>query len=61
MNDSLFDLKGRVAVVTGGMGQLGAEYVAGLAARGMRVAIFDIETEVPAAVAALAADTVQSF
>jgi NAD(P)-dependent dehydrogenase (short-subunit alcohol dehydrogenase family) len=41
MTDPLFDLSGRVAVVTGGMGQLGAEYAAGLAARGMKVAIFD--------------------
>jgi len=44
--DPLFDLEGRVAVVTGGMGQLGAEYAAGLAERGMRVAIFDLATEV---------------
>jgi NAD(P)-dependent dehydrogenase (short-subunit alcohol dehydrogenase family) len=43
--DPLFDLDGRVAVVTGGMGQLGAEYAAGLAERGMRVAIFDLTTE----------------
>jgi NAD(P)-dependent dehydrogenase (short-subunit alcohol dehydrogenase family) len=39
--DLLFDLSGRVAVVTGGLGQLGAEYVAGLSERGMRVAVFD--------------------
>ena len=40
--DPLFDLDGRVAVVTGGMGQLGAVYAAGLAERGMKVAIFDL-------------------
>jgi NAD(P)-dependent dehydrogenase (short-subunit alcohol dehydrogenase family) len=40
--DPLFDLSGRVAVVTGGMGQLGTVYAEGLAARGMRVAIFDV-------------------
>ena len=45
MSDTLFDLAGRVAVVTGGLGQLGAAYAAGLAARGMKVAVFDIETE----------------
>ena len=42
MTDQLFDLEGRVAVVTGGMGQLGSVYVAGLAERGMRVAVFDV-------------------
>jgi NAD(P)-dependent dehydrogenase (short-subunit alcohol dehydrogenase family) len=42
MNDPLFDLEGRVAVVTGGMGQLGQVYLAGLAERGMRVACFDV-------------------
>ena len=43
--DPLFDLAGRVAVVTGGLGQLGAEYAAGLAERGVRVAIFDVASE----------------
>ena len=42
MTDPLFDLSGRVAVVTGGMGQLGRVYAAGLAERGMSVATFDI-------------------
>jgi NAD(P)-dependent dehydrogenase (short-subunit alcohol dehydrogenase family) len=42
MSDPLFDLSGRVAIVTGGMGQLGSVYVAGLAERGMRVAVFDV-------------------
>ncbi len=42
MPDPLFDLSGRVAVVTGGMGQLGAIYTAGLAERGMRVASLDV-------------------
>jgi NAD(P)-dependent dehydrogenase (short-subunit alcohol dehydrogenase family) len=42
VTDPLFDVSGRVAVVTGGMGQLGGVYAAGLAERGMRVAIFDV-------------------
>ena len=42
MSDPLFDLDGRVAVVTGGMGQLGQVYLAGLVERGMRVASFDV-------------------
>ena len=43
--DPLFDLADRVAVVTGGLGQLGAEYAAALAGRGMRVAIYDVTAE----------------
>ena len=43
--DPLFDLSGRVAVVTGGLGQLGAEYVGALAARGAWVAIYDVAAE----------------
>jgi NAD(P)-dependent dehydrogenase (short-subunit alcohol dehydrogenase family) len=43
--DPLFELSGRAAVVTGGMGQLGAEYAAALAERGMRVAILDVAAE----------------
>jgi NAD(P)-dependent dehydrogenase (short-subunit alcohol dehydrogenase family) len=44
VRDELFDLTDRVAVVTGGMGQLGSVYAAGLAERGMRVAVFDVAT-----------------
>ncbi len=40
--DPLFDLSGRVAVVTGGLGQLGRAYTEALAARGVRVAVFDL-------------------
>jgi NAD(P)-dependent dehydrogenase (short-subunit alcohol dehydrogenase family) len=42
--DPLFDLAGRVAIVTGGAGQLGRVFVEGLAERGMRVASFDLAT-----------------
>jgi NAD(P)-dependent dehydrogenase (short-subunit alcohol dehydrogenase family) len=38
----LFSLDGRLAVVTGGAGQVGGEIARGLAARGAKVAIFDI-------------------
>jgi NAD(P)-dependent dehydrogenase (short-subunit alcohol dehydrogenase family) len=38
----LFSLEGKVAVVTGGAGQLGGEIARGLAASGAEVAIFDI-------------------
>jgi len=40
--DPLFGLEGRVAVVTGGLGQLGRVYAEGLAERGMRVAVLDV-------------------
>jgi NAD(P)-dependent dehydrogenase (short-subunit alcohol dehydrogenase family) len=45
VTDDLFSLDGRVAIVTGGEGQLGREIVAGLEARGARVAVFDVEAE----------------
>jgi len=47
VTDPLFDLSGRVAVVTGGFGQLGTELAVALAARGMRIAILDRATEPP--------------
>ena len=57
MTDALFDLEGRVAVVTGGVGQLGQVYLAGLAERGMRVASFDVATgDVPDGVRAYEVD-----
>ena len=45
MTDPLFDLANRVAVVTGGLGQLGRVYTDGLVARGMRVAVLDVAAE----------------
>ncbi len=45
MTDELFDLSGRVAVITGGLGQMGRVYTDGLVARGMRVAVFDVAAE----------------
>jgi NAD(P)-dependent dehydrogenase (short-subunit alcohol dehydrogenase family) len=45
VTDDLFSLAGRVAVVTGGAGQLGRELVQGLEARGARVAVFDLEAD----------------
>jgi NAD(P)-dependent dehydrogenase (short-subunit alcohol dehydrogenase family) len=45
VTDPLFGLEGRVGVVTGGLGQLGAEYAAGLSQRGMQVAILDVASE----------------
>jgi NAD(P)-dependent dehydrogenase (short-subunit alcohol dehydrogenase family) len=53
VTDPLFDVTGRVGLVTGGMGQLGAELSVTLAARGMRVAILDVVTEPRAGAAGL--------
>jgi NAD(P)-dependent dehydrogenase (short-subunit alcohol dehydrogenase family) len=40
-----FSLEDRVAIVTGGAGQLGAEIARGLEERGARVAVFDLAAE----------------
>ena len=45
MTDDLFSLQDRVAIVTGGAGQLGREIVRGLEERGARVAVFDLDAE----------------
>lgn len=45
MSDDLFSLADRVAIVTGGAGQLGREIVHGLEQRGARVAVFDLEAD----------------
>jgi NAD(P)-dependent dehydrogenase (short-subunit alcohol dehydrogenase family) len=41
----LFSLQDRIAVVTGGAGQIGREIVRGLEGRGARVAVFDLDTD----------------
>ncbi len=48
---SLFDLRGRVAVVTGGGGLLGAEFCRTLAGAGARLIVADINMEAASAVA----------
>ncbi|HZQ05153.1 MAG TPA: SDR family oxidoreductase [Anaerolineae bacterium] len=41
-SNDLFDLRGRVVIITGGLGQLGRQFSRAIAERGGRVAIFDI-------------------
>ena len=41
-DDRLFDVAGRVVVITGGLGQLGSRFARALIERGARVAVFDL-------------------
>lgn len=51
----LFSVRSRVAIITGGNGQLGTEYAKALAAAGARVAIFDTAAALNPALRRLAA------
>lgn len=55
----LFSLDNRVAIVTGGAGQLGREYCKVLASAGAKVAVFDIEGE--SNISALLNENIQFF
>jgi len=50
MTDPLFDVAGRVMVVTGGLGQLGRQFAVTLLERGARVAVLDVSDD-PARIA----------
>ena len=45
--NKLFDLTGKTAVVTGGLGQLGTQYVKTLLEAGVKVAVFDVNIAKP--------------
>jgi NAD(P)-dependent dehydrogenase (short-subunit alcohol dehydrogenase family) len=45
MTDQLFNIKDKVIVITGGMGQLGVQFSLALLERGAKVAIFDINID----------------
>jgi NAD(P)-dependent dehydrogenase (short-subunit alcohol dehydrogenase family) len=45
VSEALFSLEGRVAVVTGGVGQVGSEIARGLREHGARVAVFDVAAD----------------
>jgi NAD(P)-dependent dehydrogenase (short-subunit alcohol dehydrogenase family) len=45
VSDDLFSLEGRLAIVTGGAGQIGTAMVQGLEERGARVAVFDLAAD----------------
>lgn len=57
----LFSLDGEVAIVTGGIGRLGAEYGAALSSAGAAVALFDIAAPGPAATALVDSGTTVSI
>jgi NAD(P)-dependent dehydrogenase (short-subunit alcohol dehydrogenase family) len=52
----LFDLSGRIALVTGGAGHLGRTFASTLLEMGARVALLDVCTDVPEAAQALCTD-----
>ncbi len=43
MTQDLFDVRNRIVIVTGGLGQLGRQFTVALAERGAKVAIFDFQ------------------
>lgn len=45
MTKEIFSVRDRVVVITGGLGQLGRQFTRALAARGARIAIFDVAVE----------------
>ncbi len=45
MVSNLFDVKDKIVVVTGGLGQLGRQFSLALAAHGAKVAIFDVRAD----------------
>lgn len=47
MPDNLFDVKGKIVVITGGLGQLGRQFTTALTARGAKVAVFDTAVDSP--------------
>lgn len=64
-SDPLFSVAGRVAVIAGGMGQLGVSYAVALAERGAKVAVVDItdvpKVENPAFMQGLEEGTIRAF
>ncbi len=47
MNDSIFEVRDRIIVITGGLGQLGKQFSLTLLDRGAKVAILDISNNIP--------------
>lgn len=47
MPDNLFDIKGKIIIITGGLGQLGRQFTTALTERGAKVAIFDTAVDSP--------------
>ncbi|WP_320128231.1 SDR family oxidoreductase [uncultured Sphaerochaeta sp.] len=60
MKDSLFDVSDKVVVITGGLGQIGAEFVKEFHARGSKVAVLSRSVGQEKAIKALGSDVATS-
>ena len=45
MSDNLFNVKDKIVVITGGLGQLGRQYSLALLDRGAKVAVIDLNID----------------
>lgn len=60
MDDKLFSVKDKIAIVTGGVGQLGAQYSKTFLERGAKVAVWDANTDQENLERAFTADEIKS-
>jgi NAD(P)-dependent dehydrogenase (short-subunit alcohol dehydrogenase family) len=61
MKDDLFDVSGKIVIITGGLGQIGAEFVREFHKRGSKVAVFSRSAEAAKAKKVLGAEIAGSI
>jgi len=61
MKDNLFDVSGKIVIITGGLGQIGAEFVKEFHKRGAKVTVFSRSAEVAKAQEILGAEIAESI
>lgn len=61
MKDDLFDVSGKIVIITGGLGQIGAEFVKEFCKRGAKVAVFSRSAESAKAQKILGAEIAKSI